>query len=125
MLTHKGIAYVKQDRPKYKPWYEVIQITKLPIYLYTKKVNPRYFTIVRDKDHESKEGYKERKKKLFPIIVQIYVNALKKRLEEIKVHPEICTKKELKKQLNKLPKRLSKYSKWLEKYKKKNKVMMH
>jgi len=118
LLTEKGLAYIKIDRPKYKPWYKIIMITTRPPQMFTKKVNPRVFSIVRDKNHESKESYKERKKNFIPILLELYVNALKNRLEEIKANPELGPKKEIKNHLKNLPKRVSKYSKLLEKHKK-------
>ena len=117
LLTNRGFAYEKES-PIYIPWYEVVYITKYPQAFHTKKTT-QYYSIARDKDYESKENFKARKKQFFAILLDIYVNALRNRLEEIKKNPEICTKKELKKQLKQLPKRISKHSKWLEKAKKK------
>ena len=118
LLTDNGLAYMKDD-PKYKPWYKVVMMTLGPQRIFSKKINPRYFEIERDEDHESKEGFKARKKEFIYIALELYVNALKNRIEELNNNPEICSKKELKNQLKNLPKRLSKHSKYLERHKKK------
>ncbi|MBN1800711.1 MAG: hypothetical protein JW891_04350 [Candidatus Lokiarchaeota archaeon] len=103
-----------KNGPGYVPWYNVVYLNTRPVSFHTVK-GKHIYELTRDKKHESKEIFKQRKKKFISTLLEIYVPALIARLDEIKANPDTCTKKELKKQLKNLPKRIEKYSKWLEK----------